>query len=156
MAQARLTHNHPFSDSATMDLGRLLRLQLQGANQATCQQWVAQWVERNAVFRFTPYKERATAYVVDTVQTVLHFFTRHESFEAAMVATVNQGDDADTTGALLSMLSGARFGAARLPLRWLERLQPATVQAITTQTKGLLALSHALKIGPANRGTTPP
>jgi len=143
MAQARLTHNHPFSDSATLGLGQLLRLLLNGAQPVTCQQWIAQWIEQNAVFRFDPYRERATAYVVDTVQTVLHFFTRHENFEVAMVATVNQGDDADTTGALLGMLAGARCGASRLPARWLDRLQDATVQAITAQTRGLLELSAA-------------
>ena len=144
LAQARLTHHHPFSDSATVGLGQLLRLLLQGADATASQQWTAQWVEANAVFRFTPYKDRATAYVVDTVQTVLHYFTLHEGFEAAMLATVNQGDDADTTGALLGMLAGARCGASRLPLRWLERLQCATVQAITVQTRALLDLAQTL------------
>jgi ADP-ribosyl-[dinitrogen reductase] hydrolase len=145
LAQARLTHNHPFSDVATVGMGQLLKLLLQGADPITCQQWIAQWIEANAVFCFTPYKDRATAYVVDTVQTVLHYFTLHEGFEAALVATVNQGDDADTTGALVGMLAGARCGASRLPLRWLDRLQPATVQAITAQTEGLLALSQNLQ-----------
>ncbi len=51
--------------------------------------------------------------MVDTVQTVLHFLMLHEDFEAALVATVNQGDDADTTGALVGMLAGARCGAAQ-------------------------------------------
>ena len=60
------------------------------------------------------------------------------------MATVNQGDDADTTGALLGMLAGARCGATRLPARWLQRLQPATVQAITEQTRALLALAQNL------------
>jgi ADP-ribosyl-[dinitrogen reductase] hydrolase len=149
MAQARLTHHHPQSDAATLGLGYLLRLLLQGADATTCRQWVAQWVADNPSFRFTPYRERATAYVVDTVQTVLHFFTLYEGFEAAMVATVNQGDDADTTGALLGMLAGARCGASGLPSRWLERLQPATVQAITVQTQGLLALFDALDFNAA-------
>jgi ADP-ribosyl-[dinitrogen reductase] hydrolase len=148
MAQARLTHNHPFSDSATVGLGQLLRLLLDGAGPAACQAWAAQWVQANAVFRFTPYRDRATAYVVDTVQTVLHYFILHEGFEAAMIATVNQGDDADTTGALLGMLAGARCGASRLPLRWLERLQAPTVQAITVQTRGLLDLSRAMASQP--------
>jgi ADP-ribosyl-[dinitrogen reductase] hydrolase len=147
MAQARLTHHHPFSDSATVGLGQLLRLLLAGADHSASQAWTAQWVEANAVFRFTPYKDRATAYVVDTVQTVLHYFSLHEGFEAAMIATVNQGDDADTTGALLGMLAGARCGAAQLPRRWLERLQSATVQAITEQTRGLLELAGALAPG---------
>jgi ADP-ribosyl-[dinitrogen reductase] hydrolase len=143
LAQARLTHNHPFSDSATVGLGQLLRLLLNGADPAACQAWTAKWVEANAVFRFTPYRDRATAYVVDTVQTVLHYFSLHEGFEAALVATVNQGDDADTTGALVGMLAGARCGASGLPRRWLERLQAPTVEAITAQTRGLLELARA-------------
>jgi ADP-ribosyl-[dinitrogen reductase] hydrolase len=80
--------------------------------------------------------------VVDTVQTVLHYHAQHDDFEAALVATVNQGDDADTTGALMGMLAGARCGARALPMRWLSRLQPATVRAITEQASALLALGQ--------------
>ncbi len=141
LAQARLTHHHPLSDAATLGLGHLLRQLLGGADHSTCQQWVAQWVLDNPSFRFTPYRGRATAYVVDTVQTVLHYLMLHDGFEAAMVATVNQGDDADTTGALVGMLAGARCGAAKLPPRWLRRLRPEIAGAITNQTCGLLALS---------------
>ena len=144
MAQARLTHHHPLSDSATLGMGRLLRLLLRGATQHACQTWVAQWIGANPTFHITPYRGRATAYVVDTVQTVLHYLTLHDDFEAALIATVNQGDDADTTGALVGMLAGARCGAARLPQRWLQRLQPAIVRAITDQTRGLLMLAQTL------------
>ena len=142
LAQARLTHNHPLSDAATLGIGQLLRNVLSGATHASSQQWASQWVLDNPAFRFAPYKGHATAYVVDTVQTVLHFWTQHTNFEDALVATVNQGDDADTTGALVGMLAGARCGAAQLPFRWLDRLPDATVQAIREQTIGLLALSQ--------------
>jgi ADP-ribosyl-[dinitrogen reductase] hydrolase len=145
MAQARLTHHHPLSDAATLGLGRLLRLILAGADHHACQLWIGQWVLDNPKFRFTPYRGYATAYVLDTVQTVLHYFTQHTDFEAALVATVNQGDDADTTGALVGMLAGARCGAAHLPQRWLSRLKPEVLQAITDQTSGLLALARSLK-----------
>lgn len=145
IAQSHLTHHHPLSDAATLGLGRLLALLLGGMGQVASQQWVAQWVTDNPKFCFTPYRGYATAYVVDTVQTVLHHLTKFEDFEATLVATVNQGDDADTTGALVGMLAGARCGAAKLPQRWLRRLQPAIVQAITDQTAGLLALAHSLK-----------
>lgn len=148
LAQAHLTHHHPLSDAATLGLGRLLRLLLRGAGQAECQRWAETWTTEHPAFGFTPYRGRATAYVVDTVQTVLHFLTRHDDFEAALVATVNQGDDADTTGALVGMLAGARCGAGRLPQRWLHRLQPTTVQAITDQTSGLLALASCLEAHP--------
>ncbi|MDR3369530.1 ADP-ribosyl-[dinitrogen reductase] hydrolase [Rhodoferax sp.] len=145
LAQARLTHHHPLSDAATLGLGHLLRLLLAGADHAACQAWVSQWVADNPSFRFTPYRGRATAYVVDTVQTVLHYLTLYEDFEAAMVATVNQGDDADTTGALVGMLAGARCGASRLPNRWLRRLNPDVMRAITDQTYGLMALAPSQK-----------
>jgi len=145
IAQAHLTHHHPLSDAATLGIGQLLRLLLLGADHTECRRWVEAWTNGNPAFGFTPYRGRATAYVVDTVQTVLNFLTLHEDFEAALVATVNQGDDADTTGALVGMLAGARCGASRLPQRWLHRLQPATVQAITDQTSGLLALAQTVK-----------
>jgi ADP-ribosyl-[dinitrogen reductase] hydrolase len=93
-----------------------------------------------------PYPGRASGYVVDTVQTVLHCFCAHADFEAAVVAAVNQGDDADTTGALVGMLAGARCGARGLPRRWLRRLDSATRHAITEQTGALLAAA----------GTPPP
>jgi len=153
IAQARLTHHHPLSDTATLGLGQLLRLLLTGADHRACQSWVRQWLASNPNFCFTPYRGRATAYVVDTVQTVLHFLTQHEDFETALVATVNQGDDADTTGALLGMLAGARCGANRLPSRWLQRLRPDVVRAITDQTYGLLALAASLDPGPIPAST---
>jgi ADP-ribosyl-[dinitrogen reductase] hydrolase len=142
LAQARLTHHHPLSDAATLGLGRLTRLLLHGASHAQSVQWAQAWVQQHQAFCHTPYRGRATAYVVDTVQTVLHHHALHDDFEAALVATVNQGDDADTTGALVGMLAGARCGARALPTRWLGRLQPATVRAITEQASALLALGQ--------------
>lgn len=144
LAQAHLTHHHPLSDAATLGLGHLLRGLLAGGDHAGLCERIDRWVADEPAFRHTPYRGRATAYVVDTVQTVLHFVSEHEDFEDAVVATVNQGDDADTTGALVGMLAGARCGASRLPWRWVSRLQPATVRAITDQTSGLLALADQL------------
>ncbi|MCB2017285.1 MAG: ADP-ribosyl-[dinitrogen reductase] hydrolase [Hydrogenophaga sp.] len=144
IAQARITHHHPLSDVATLGLGELLRGLLAGDDQFALQQRIAFWVGEVRAFRHVPYRGSATAYVVDTVRTVLHFVSAHDDFEDALIATVNQGDDADTTGALVGMLAGARCGAARLPWRWLSRLQPATVRAITDQTSGLLALADQL------------
>jgi len=140
IAQAHLTHNHPLSDAAVLGLGRLLVALLSGMSHADCRQWTTQWVAAYPVFNYAPYRGFATAYVVDTVQTVLHFLTQHADFEAALIATVNQGDDADTNGALVGMLAGAQCGATRLPQHWLRRLPAQTVLAITAQTDGLLAL----------------
>lgn len=145
LAQARLTHHHPLSDAATLGLGQMTRLLLRGATLEQVRHWAEAWVQREAAFRWQPYRGRASAYVVDTVQTVLHGLFTEPDFEAAVVATVNRGDDADTTGALVGMLAGAHCGARALPRHWLSRLQPATVRAITEQTSALLALAATLR-----------
>lgn len=150
LAQARLTHHNPLSDAATLGLGQMTRLLLRGASMFEVQGWADAWVQRHPAFRYAPYKGRATAYVVDTVQTVLHGLFTQPDAEAAIVAVVNQGDDADTTGALVGMLAGAYCGARALPRQWLERLQPATVRAITEQTGALLALAGELAEEPTH------
>jgi ADP-ribosyl-[dinitrogen reductase] hydrolase len=141
LAQARITHHQVQSDAAVLGLGHLVRILLLGAGTEAADAHIAGLVQAMPVFRFKPYRGRASGYVVDTVQTVLHFFSGHADFEAAVVATVNQGDDADTTGALVGMLAGARCGARALPRRWLMRLRPDVTRAITEQTSALLALA---------------
>lgn len=139
LAQAHITHNHPHSDAATLGLGHMLRLQLAGADATTLEQRAARLVAEHPVFRFNPYPGRASAYVVDTVQTVLWAFTTHADFEAAVMAAANRGEDADTTAALVGMLAGARCGAGALPRHWLQRLAPDVARAVTEQTKALVA-----------------
>jgi ADP-ribosyl-[dinitrogen reductase] hydrolase len=51
---------------------------------------------------------------------------------------VNQGDDADTTGALAGMLAGAAYGVGDIPTRWLKKLDIDVVRQIEVQTEGLL------------------
>jgi ADP-ribosyl-[dinitrogen reductase] hydrolase len=143
LLQARLTHHHPLSDAATVGVGDMARQLILGeaAQEVAC--WADDWVASYPVFRHVPYPGRASGYVVDTVQTVLHHFVAEPDFEAAVVATVNRGGDADTTGALVGLLAGARCGASGLPRPWLRRLPSATVAAITEQTGALLSLAAA-------------
>ena len=141
LAQAHITHHHPESDAAVLGIGRLLRAQLAGAPALA--EMADAWVTAHPVFRFKPYPRRASGYVVDTVQTVLHCFTTHGDFEDAVTSAVNLGDDADTTGALVGMLAGARCGGRALPQRWLRRLLPEVRQAVTAQAHALVDLSVA-------------
>ncbi len=141
IAQAHLTHHHPLSDAAILGIGRLLRVLLAGAGPASERRAIEQLLATAPVFRFDPYPGRASGYVVDTVQTVLHAYTTEPDFEAAVVTAVNRGDDADTTGALVGMLAGARCGAQALPARWLGRLARDVAGLITDQASALLALA---------------
>lgn len=147
IAQARITHHHPLSDAATLAFGQMLHALLSEPNPelalAVCKPIAEALVAEHPAFRFDPYPGRASGYVVDTVQTVLHHFFNAEDAETAIVGAVNEGDDADTTGALVGMLAGARFGAHALPRRWLAKLDRGVLQAVTDQTSALLALSLA-------------
>jgi len=147
IAQAHITHHHPLSDAATVAFGQMLHalLRHKEPQQAltACKAIADHLVERFPKFRYQPYPGRATGYVVDTVQTVLHHFFATPDFEAAVVGTVNEGGDADTTGALAGMLAGALCGAQALPRRWLGKLERSTRMAITEQTSALLALALA-------------
>ena len=97
-------------------------------------------VEEHRQFRFEPYPGRASAYVVDTAQTVLHAFFATDSFESCLIHTVNLGGDADTTGAIAGMLAGAYYGVDAIPGRWLNRLDRMVRQTIENQATALPSL----------------
>jgi len=140
LEQAHITHHHPLSDAATLALGRMAQTLIRGGGIKECRAIAEQLVGQHRQFRFAPYPGRASGYIVDTVQTVLHHFFRNDNFEDCVVETVNCGEDADTTGALAGMLAGASYGAGAIPSRWLKKLDVATVLRIREQTEKLLYL----------------
>lgn len=141
VAQAHATHNHPLSDAACVALVRMVQGLILGAGSAVIAQEAEALITQHRDFRFTPYRGRSSAFVVETLQTVLHYTLSSESFEEVLTGTVNQGGDADTTGALAGMLAGARGGMAALPPRWLAALDPAVTAEIRAQLPQLLALA---------------
>jgi ADP-ribosyl-[dinitrogen reductase] hydrolase len=136
--QAHLTHHHPLSDAATLTLGRMVHALLGGQGDIRCRQLASTLVESHSQFRYIPYRGRASGYIVDTMQTVLHHFFHTSTFEDCVVETVNCGEDADTTGAIAGMLAGALYGVESIPRRWIDRLDPAVKAEIEYQTQALL------------------
>jgi len=142
--QAHITHHNALSDAAVLALGSMTRSLILQEGVDRCEAHALDLVRALPVFRYRPYPGRASGYVVDTVQTVLHHVLAHEDFEECVVATANRGDDADTTAALAGMLAGARCGARALPARWLAALERELVGRITMQTAELLAIAEEL------------
>ena len=142
LAQCHFTHNHPESDAAALSLGHITASLVRGEALHTALRWADRLVETYPVFAHVDYRGRASAYVVDTVRTVLWNFRSGHDFADTLIATVNRGDDADTTGALVGMLAGARFGWRAIPPVWLKRLDRRVRSAIETQVTALLALAH--------------
>ncbi|HEY6879320.1 MAG TPA: ADP-ribosyl-[dinitrogen reductase] hydrolase [Polyangiales bacterium] len=143
IAQAHITHHHPQSDAAVLTLGAMTSALILGAPLSEVKALADALVEEHRAFAYEDYRGPASPYIVDTVCTVLRFFFAAHDFESALIPTVNRGDDADTTGALVGMLAGARFGRAALPPRWLAALDPDVQTAISRQTTALLSLSPA-------------
>lgn len=123
--QAHITHHHPLSDAACVLVGRLIQLALLGHAMHRLRRQADATVAEFSGFRYAPYHGLSTAYVVDTMQTVLHFLFATSSFEECLVATVNQGGDADTTGAIVGAIAGAYYGIDAIPRAWLRKLDPS-------------------------------
>ena len=140
--ESRFTHNHPLSDAATLTLGEMTREMLKGGGLKECREVVDGLLLEYPKFQFQPYPGRASGYIVDTMQTVLHHFFITDSFETLVVGTVNRGEDADTTGAIAGMLGGALYGASAIPKRWVNKLESYVVREIHQQVSGLLRLAE--------------
>lgn len=144
VAQCHLTHNHALSDAATLALGRMVQRLMAGEGIKACRAVADSLIARHPLFRFEPYPRRASAYIVDTVQTVLYYFFMSDSFESCLTQVVNRGEDADTTGALAGMLCGAAYGMNDIPHYWLNKLDGAIVSRITEQTGALTRLARTI------------
>lgn len=141
LSQCRFTHHHPHSDAAAVCLARMTSRLIVSADLRAAQAEADALVAAHPVFAHADYRGRATAYVVDTVRTVLSIFFASDGFEQTLIATVNRGDDADTTGALVGMLAGARYGVDAIPERWLRALDRETRVHIEAQVQALLTIA---------------
>ena len=143
-AQCHITHHHLLSDAAALTLVRMVHALLAGEGKTAARGCADALVEAHREFRFDPYRGMSSAFIVDTMQTVLHYYFDCESFAACVVETVNQGDDADTTGALAGMLAGATYGVAAIPHGWLVRLDRRIIAEIREQTPKLLGIAASV------------
>jgi len=142
LEQAHLTHNNVLSDAASICIGRLLHLALAGRSMNSMRREVDHLIARYPNFTFDPYKGLATGYVVDTMQTVFHCYFRSRSFEACVIETVNQGGDADTTGAIAGGLAGAYYGEESIPSRWIKKLDKKLLAEIRELSEQLVRQSQ--------------
>jgi ADP-ribosyl-[dinitrogen reductase] hydrolase len=143
--QAHLTHNQALSDAACVSVGNLVQLALNGRSMRRMRREVDEMVAEYPSFCFDPYKGLATGYVVDTMQTVFHCLFKTRSFESCLIETVNQGGDADTTGAIAGALAGAYYGEDAIPARWRKKLDKKLAAELSYLSEALVRLSPHLK-----------
>ncbi|EJL89244.1 ADP-ribosylglycohydrolase [Polaromonas sp. CF318] len=85
---------------------------------------------------------KGSGYCVEALEAALWCFAHTASFEEAILAAANLGDDADTTAAICGQIAGAHYGIRSIPPGWLERL--AMREEIELLADGLLKASRAL------------
>jgi ADP-ribosyl-[dinitrogen reductase] hydrolase len=139
--QAHLTHNHALSDAACLVIGRMVQQGILGTDRHKLHETTRELVAEYPSFRFNNYKGNASAYVVDTLQTVFHYLFTTASFEECLIGVVNQGGDADTTGAIAGMIAGALYGVEEIPVRWLKKLNKDVKNEVEEQAVRLVKLS---------------
>lgn len=139
--QAHITHNHPLSDAACTTVGLMVQKAMLGANLAELHAVTRDLVSRYPSFSFKDYRGNASAYVVDTLQTVFHYFFITGGFEECLVGVVNQGGDADTTGAIAGMIAGAFYGLEAVPVRWIKKLKREVREEVLDLAERLVSLS---------------
>ncbi|MFL9825668.1 ADP-ribosyl-[dinitrogen reductase] hydrolase [Rhodoplanes sp. SY1] len=145
VAQGRTTHHHPLSDAASLTLLTMLHRLLAGARRDEVRDIADALVAQHRGFRYEVSPGQSSAYVVDTLRTVLHFYFTTTTFQEAVVKTVNQGGDADTTGAIVGMLAGATYGVDAIPASWLKRLDREVAVEIRNQAPRLLGIAATLR-----------
>jgi ADP-ribosyl-[dinitrogen reductase] hydrolase len=82
---------------------------------------------------------KGSGYCVESLEAALWCFAHTQSFEEAVLAATNLGDDADTTAAICGQLAGAFYGVGGIPARWLDKL--VMREEIAQMADRLLALS---------------
>lgn len=82
-----------------------------------------------------------TGYVLDTIEVAVWALLHTRTFEAALLAAVNRGADADTVGAVLGSLAGACYGLRGIPSRWLAPLKERA--RLTEYADKLLEIANA-------------
>ena len=66
---------------------------------------------------------RTSGYVIHSLICAVWAIQQPADFETLIVSLVNQGDDADTTGAIAGGLLGVLTGADAIPARWRETIK---------------------------------
>lgn len=79
---------------------------------------------------------RGSGYCVESLEAALWCFANTDSFETAILAAVNLGDDADTTAAITGQVAGAFYGVDGIPGHWRKQLYMG--EDIDAMAKGLL------------------
>ncbi len=127
---SRITHAHPDCEAACVLLNVAIAKLLTGVHASdaieagynACDTISDSFRERMRRAMEPANDTSPTGWVLDTLEVALWSFLHTSTYEMAVLEAVNRGADADTVGAVVGALAGARYGVATIPERWLALL----------------------------------
>ncbi|WP_139651136.1 ADP-ribosylglycohydrolase family protein [Raoultibacter phocaeensis] len=125
-AVSAITHAHAIAKHACVIYVRLAQRLLAGASvgEAIAEPVEGRPFERlSGIASFSRDEISSTGYVVDTLEAALWSLATTDSFEDAVLAAVNLGDDTDTVGAVTGGLAGIVYGYDAIPRAWIGALR---------------------------------
>lgn len=154
IASSLPTHRAPQATSACAVLGVMLAALIAGEDRSTVTdpEW-AVWAEVRRLLKLHPEIDEVVSgsyqrsdppdivgsgYVVKSLEAALWALDRNDDFRSAVLAAVNLGSDADTTGAVCGQLAGASWGVGAIEDSWLEVLARNT--EVVSVAEGLTRL----------------
>jgi len=125
-----ITHAHRQSTDSCVAYGEMVNALLEGADSSAAIA-AAQGLDLHPkvqealeVDPSLPVESLCTSgYVIESLRCAVWAIQQDDTFEELLVALVNRGDDADTTGAIAGGLLGVLQGVEVIPSRWLETLE---------------------------------
>jgi ADP-ribosyl-[dinitrogen reductase] hydrolase len=140
-AQAHVTHNNPASDAGTFCVVSMIQGALLGVSLIDLLNGpVKRLLDDYPDFAFRRKRnDNPSGYIVHTLRVVFEALFDTDNFEDCLVHTVNQGGDADTTGAIAGMIAGAVYGPGEIPNRWRKAIDPAISSACREQAYQLIS-----------------
>lgn len=137
VGQARLTHNHPLSDNACVLIGRMIQTAIMGGSIAELESIA----EEYPAFVWKNKIRQSSAYIKDTMAIVFRHLFSTDNFEDCLIGVVNEGGDADTTGAIAGMIAGALYGPSSFPKKWTRKLDPYVCREVGSAAERLVEIS---------------
>lgn len=136
---ARTTHGAPQAADASRYFAGLLVGALRGANasqllgEGIYEPAPGTWhreplhpevaeVARGSFRAKDPPAVRGGGYAVHALEAALWALSSTRTYKDGVLAVVNLGDDADTTGAIFGQLAGALYGVGGIPIEWRRKV----------------------------------
>jgi len=128
-AISAITHAHPNCIDSCVAYNHIAAQLINGQSAATAIKYALDWTSNPVVREALKVDPDTTVthistsgWVLDSLRAAVWAIQQH-NLEHTLIALVNRGDDADTTGAIAGGLLGAAQGATAIPLRWIQRLE---------------------------------